>query len=57
LVVGDIITTWERDAVQSVGSISERLGTDAVGKTVKLGVVRGGNAIDIDVTIGERPRA
>lgn len=57
LVVGDIITTWEGEAVQSVGSISERLGTDAVGRIVKLGVVRGGNAIDIDVTIGERPRA
>jgi S1-C subfamily serine protease len=57
LVVGDIITTWEGEVVQSVGSISERLGTDAVGKSVKLGVVRGGNAIDVDVTIGERPRA
>jgi S1-C subfamily serine protease len=57
LVVGDIITTWGGEAVNSVGSVSARLGTDAVGKTVKLGVVRGGNAIDIDVTIGERPRA
>ena len=57
LVVGDIITTWDGETVHSVGSISERLGTDAVGKTVKLGVVRGGNAITVDVTIGERPRA
>jgi S1-C subfamily serine protease len=57
LVVGDIITTWGGDGVSSVGSVSARLGTDAVGKTVTLGVVRGGNAIDIDVTIGERPRA
>jgi S1-C subfamily serine protease len=57
LVVGDIITTWNGSAVKSVGSVSERLGTDVVGQTVKLGVVRGGNAIDVDVTIGERPRA
>jgi len=57
LVVGDIITTWDGEAVHSVGSVSERLGTDAVGKTIKLGVVRGGNAITVDVTIGERPRA
>ena len=57
LVVGDIITTWDGAVVSSVGSISAKLGTDAVGKTVKLGVVRGGNAIDVDVAIGERPRA
>lgn len=57
LVVGDIITTWDGEAVTSVGSISGRLGTDVVGQTVKLGVLRGGTAIDIDVTIGERPRA
>jgi S1-C subfamily serine protease len=57
LVVGDIITTWDGEAVTTVGSVSERLGTDVVGQTVKLGVVRGGNAIDVDVTIGERPRA
>jgi S1-C subfamily serine protease len=57
LVVGDIITTWNGETVLSVASISERLGTDAVGRIVKLGVVRGGNAIDVDVTIGERPRA
>lgn len=57
LVVGDIITTWDGETVHAVGSVSERLGTDAVGKTIKLGVVRGGNAITVDVTIGERPRA
>jgi S1-C subfamily serine protease len=57
LVVGDIITTWDGEAVANVGSVSGRLGTDAVGRTVKLGVLRGGTAIDIDVTIEERPRA
>ena len=57
LVVGDIITTWDGEAIKTVGAVSERLGTDVVGQTVKLGVVRGGNAIELDVTIGERPRA
>ncbi|HVW93143.1 MAG TPA: S1C family serine protease [Devosia sp.] len=57
LAVGDIITTWDGEAVANVSSVSGRLGTDSVGHTVKLGVLRGGTAIDIDVTIGERPRA
>ena len=57
LVVGDIITTWNGETVESVGAVSRRLGTDVVGQTAKLGLVRGGNATELDVTIGERPRA
>ncbi len=56
LLVGDVITTWEGEAVKSVGSISNRLATGTVGSVVKLGVLRGGSAIDISVTLGERPR-
>jgi S1-C subfamily serine protease len=55
--VGDIITTWDGEAVDSVGAVSRRLGTDVVGQTAKLGLVRGGNAIDVTLTVGERPRA
>ena len=57
LVVGDIITTWNGEAVETVGAVSRRLGTDVVGQTAKLGLIRGGNATDLIVTIGERPRA
>jgi S1-C subfamily serine protease len=57
LVVGDIITTWNGEAIDSVGAVSRRLGTDVVGQAAKLGLVRGGNATDVTVTIGERPRA
>ena len=57
LVVGDIITTWDDVAVDSVGAVSRRLGTDVVGHTAKLGLLRGGNATELNVTIGERPRA
>jgi S1-C subfamily serine protease len=56
LLVGDVITTWEGDAIGSVGSIAQRLGGSAVGSKVKLGVSRGGNAHDVEVTLGERPR-
>lgn len=56
-VIGDIITTWNGEPVNSVYAVSQRLGTDAVGKAVKLGLTRGGSPIDVTVTIGERPRA
>jgi S1-C subfamily serine protease len=57
LVVGDIITTWNGEAIDSVGAVSRRLGTDAAGQTARLGLMRGGNATELNVTIGERPRA
>jgi len=56
LLVGDVITTWNGEPVSSVGGIASRLASGSVNATVKLGVLRGGNASDIDVTLGERPR-
>jgi S1-C subfamily serine protease len=55
-LVGDIITTWSGQPVGSVGDIAERLVGGIVGQAVKLGVLRGGNALELDVVIGERPR-
>lgn len=56
-LIGDIITTWGGEPVRSVGGVSNRLSAETVGQTVKLGVLRGGSPIDIDVSVGERPRA
>lgn len=56
LLVGDVITTWDGDAVSSVGNIAQRLVGSAVGSKVNLGVSRGGNAHNVEVTLGERPR-
>ena len=56
LLVGDVITTWNGEAVQSVGDVSRRLVGTPVNSKIKLGVVRGGSPSDVDVTLGERPR-
>jgi S1-C subfamily serine protease len=56
-MVGDIITTWEGEPVRSVGDLVHRLGTDAVGHTVTLGFLRGGQSSEAACTLGERPRA
>ncbi|MBK8082388.1 MAG: PDZ domain-containing protein [Devosia sp.] len=55
-LVGDIVTTWEGNTVRSVADVALRLGAGTVGTTARLGVLRGGNALELDVTIGERPR-
>ena len=56
LVVGDVITTWNGEAVRSARDLYQRLGTGNVGQPAKLGVLRGGAAQQIDVVLGERPR-
>lgn len=55
-LVGDIITTWGDRPIGSVGDVAECLVGGIVGQTARLGVLRGGNALELDVVIGERPR-
>jgi len=55
-LVGDIITTWGGAAVHAVSDVADRLNAGTVGKTISLGVQRGGSALELEITIGERPR-
>ncbi|MDC9823497.1 S1C family serine protease [Devosia sp. ZB163] len=55
-LVGDIITTWGDKEVHSVGDVADRLGSGMVGTNINLGVLRGGSALELEITIGERPR-
>ena len=54
LLVGDIITTWDAEPLRSMRGISARLGPDSVGRVLRLGVVRGGSTIEVEVTVGDR---
>lgn len=56
-LIGDIITTWSGEPVETVAAVSHRLSAETVGTSVKLGVLRGGSPISIDITVRERPRA
>jgi S1-C subfamily serine protease len=54
LLVGDIVTTWEGEAVGSLRGLSRRLGPDAAGRRVRLGIVRAGQPAEVALTVGER---
>jgi S1-C subfamily serine protease len=55
LLVGDIIVAFDRAAVHDGEELITRLRGDRVGKAVPVTVLRGGTALDVTVTIGERP--
>lgn len=52
---GDKIVSFEGKAISSPDELISALGTKEVGDTVKLGVIRDGQQIEVEVTLGERP--
>jgi S1-C subfamily serine protease len=55
VLIGDIIVSWNGDRLHTVREVFRRLGPDAVGGEVILGVIRGGEPRTIAVKITERP--
>jgi S1-C subfamily serine protease len=57
LLVGDVVTTWNAKPVDRVREVMRLLGSDSIGNTVDLGLLRGGAPTTLKVVIGERPVA
>ncbi len=55
LSLGDIVVAWNGEAVDGPRDLIRRLGPDSAGVSVTLGVVRGGEQRDVQLTVGERP--
>ncbi|MGX9115868.1 S1C family serine protease [Mesorhizobium sp. BHbsci] len=55
LDLGDIIVSWNGEAVHGPRDLIRRLGPDSAGASVTLGVARGGERRDVVLTIGEKP--
>ncbi|TNC66844.1 S1C family serine protease [Rubellimicrobium roseum] len=52
---GDVIARWDGEPLRGMRSVMARLGPDSVGRTVELGLLRGGQPLSATLTIGERP--
>jgi S1-C subfamily serine protease len=55
IVLGDIVISWNGETVRGPRELIRRLGPDSASAAVTLGVLRGGEARDVTVTIGEKP--
>jgi S1-C subfamily serine protease len=55
IVLGDIVTAWNGEKVRGPRELIRKLGPDSAGAAVTLGVMRGGEARDVAITIGEKP--
>jgi S1-C subfamily serine protease len=52
---GDMILAWNGEAISGVQQLLRALGPSSVGRTVRAGLRRGGQQMDVSLTIGERP--
>ena len=55
VMVGDLVTSFAGEPVDSPERLLELLVGDRVGRSVPLTVMRGGTSIDLSVTVGQRP--
>jgi S1-C subfamily serine protease len=53
---GDVLVTWDSKPVRSVPALVRALGPESVGRSVVLGIRRGGEPMEVSLTIAERPR-
>jgi S1-C subfamily serine protease len=54
VLVGDVITTFDGEPVESADRLLELLVGDRVGRAVSLKVLRGGAPTELSVTVGHR---
>jgi S1-C subfamily serine protease len=52
---GDVIVAWDGEAIRTVQALLRVLGPDSVGRTVRLGLKRAGEPMEVKLEIGERP--
>jgi S1-C subfamily serine protease len=55
LLIGDVVESFDGEAVESVDALAEMIQAHAPGDAVTLGVQRNGEALDIDVTLTASP--
>jgi S1-C subfamily serine protease len=55
LLVGDVIVGFDGKAIADGEELVTRLRGDRIGKAVAVTVIRGATALDVTVTVGERP--
>ena len=56
LLVGDVIVGFAGEAIEDPELLVTRLRGNKIGAAVPITVIRGTNAVDVTVTVGERPK-
>ena len=52
---GDMIVSWQGEAISGVPQLLRRLGAESVGRTALVGLRRGGQLLEVSLTVGDKP--
>jgi S1-C subfamily serine protease len=56
VIIGDVLLQLDGTPVSDHDDVHAHLGADSVGKRLKAAISRGGAGIEVEITVGERPR-
>ena len=57
VLLGDVVVALGGEPLRDYRQVQRSLGSESVGTTLRLGVVRAGALTELHVTVGERPGA
>jgi len=57
VLIGDIVVALGGKPVRDTDDIQAALDSQSVGKPIVARIVRGGQVIELSITVGERPRS
>lgn len=56
MLVGDVLIALDGKPIADTDDVQAVLGTESVGQEVKASIIRGGAAMELTITVGERPQ-
>ena len=55
VLLGDVVVSWNGEALRDYRQLQGLLGPESVGSTATFAIIRGGELLDVRLTVGERP--
>jgi S1-C subfamily serine protease len=55
VLIGDVLVAIDGNPVSDTGNVQAMLGTETVGKSLKVQLIRGGAPLEVTLIVGERP--
>jgi S1-C subfamily serine protease len=57
IMLGDVLVALDASPVRDIDDVQHCLSGEQIGKPVKASIIRGGTLAELDIAVGERPRA
>jgi S1-C subfamily serine protease len=56
ILIGDILVALDQTSISDISDVHAMLDPERVGKPLRTQIIRGGNSVEVSITVGERPQ-